>query len=198
MDRVQAGHGTRHRQRPCRQGIHRRRREAERRGRSHAHADSSRNGVGQAGARAGRRTAANALDLALAVAAINQASGAVGSTIRPAESHSAFDGAARLGEIVAALEQMRSGAVPIAFVRGANPAYSLPSSAKFAEAFAKVPFKVSFSLYPDETTSSATSFSQTGHSLESWGDAEAGHSTISFQQPAMDRYTRPPAPRLTS
>ena len=40
---------------------------------------------------------------------------------------------------------MNSGKVGIAFVRGANPAYSLPGATKFAEAFAKVPFKVSFS-----------------------------------------------------
>ena len=117
---------------------------------------------------------ANALDLALAVAAINQASGAVGTTIRPAEALSAFDGAAHFSEVVAAVERMRAGQVPIAFVRGVNPAYNLPSSAKFAEAFAKVPFKVSFSLYPDETTELCDLILPDLHSLESWGDADAG------------------------
>ncbi|MDQ2664414.1 MAG: 4Fe-4S dicluster domain-containing protein [Gemmatimonadota bacterium] len=128
----------------------------------------------------------NALDVALAVAAINQANGAVGATIRPAESLSAFDGVARYGDVVAVTEQMRAGQVPIAFVRGVNPAYNLPATAKFAEAFAKVPFKVSFSMYPDETTELCDLILPDLHSLESWGDADAGKGMISLQQPAMD------------
>ena len=131
-------------------------------------------------------TAANALDLALAVAAINQASGAVGTTVRPAESLAAFDGAAPFGDVVAAVEQMRAGSVTLAFIRGSNPAYSLPASAKFADAFSKVAFKVSFSLYPDETTELCDLILPDLHSLESWGDADAGRGTISLQQPAMD------------
>ena len=129
---------------------------------------------------------ANALDVALAVAAINQASGAVGATIRPAESTSAFDGVARFSDVLAVTEQMRAGQVPIAFVRGVNPAYNLPATAKFAEAFAKVPFKVSFSMYPDETTELCDLILPDMHSLESWGDAVGGKDVISLQQPAMD------------
>ncbi len=129
---------------------------------------------------------ANALDLALAVAAINLASGAVGTTIRPAESMAGFDGVAHFGDVLAAVERMRAGQVPIAFVRGVNPAYILPASAKFAEAFAKVPDKISFSLFPDETTELCDLILPDLHSLESWGDAEAGRGTMSMQQPAMD------------
>ena len=87
---------------------------------------------------------------------------------------SAFDGAARVADVLAAVEQMRAGAVPIAFVRGANPAYSLPAGARFAEAFARVPFKVSFSMYPDETTELCDLILPDLHPLESWGDAQAG------------------------
>ena len=129
---------------------------------------------------------ANALELALAVAALNQAGGAVGTTIRPAEGTAAFEGIARYSEVTDAVERMRAGQVPVAFVRGANPAYSLPAAAKFAEAFAKVPFKVSFSLYPDETTELCDLILPDLHSLESWGDADAGRGTVSLQQPAMD------------
>ena len=128
----------------------------------------------------------DALALAQAVAAINQAGGAVGTTIRPAEPSSAFDGAARVADVLAAVEQMRSGAVPIAFVRGANPAFSLPAGARFAEAFARVPFKVSFSMYPDETTELCDLILPDLHPLESWGDAPAGTNTVALQQPAMD------------
>ncbi len=128
----------------------------------------------------------NALELALAVASINQANGAVGTTIRPAEGTPAFDGVARYADVIGTVERMRAGQVPIVFVRGANPAYSLPASAKFAEAFSKVPFKVSFSLYPDETTELCDLVLPDLHALESWGDAEAGRGAITLQQPAMD------------
>jgi molybdopterin-containing oxidoreductase family iron-sulfur binding subunit len=129
---------------------------------------------------------ANALELALAAAALNQANGAVGTTIRPAEPVAAFEGVARYGDVVAVVERMRSGQVPVAFVRGTNPAYALPASSRFAEAFAKVPFKLSFSLYPDETTELCDLVLPDLHALESWGDAEVGRNVISLQQPAMD------------
>ena len=128
----------------------------------------------------------NALEVALAVAAINQASGAVGTTIRPAESANGFDGVASFSEVIAAVERMRAGQVAVAFVRGVNPAYALPSSAKFAEAFAKVPFRVSFAMYPDETTELCDLILPDNHSLESWGDADAAKGTIALQQPAME------------
>ncbi|HEY2067265.1 MAG TPA: molybdopterin-dependent oxidoreductase [Gemmatimonadaceae bacterium] len=129
---------------------------------------------------------ANALELALAAAALTQANGGVGTTVRAGESSAAFDGVARYADVAAAVERMRGGQVPVAFVRGVNPAYAMPASARFAEAFAKVPFKVSFSLYPDETTELCDLVLPDLHSLESWGDADAGRGTISVQQPAMD------------
>src|SRR5215207_6944970 len=128
----------------------------------------------------------DALALAQAVVAINQAGGAVGTTIRPAEGMSAFEGVARVADVFAAVEQMRSGAVPIAFVRGVNPAYSLPGGARFADAFAKVPFKVSFSMYPDETTELCDLILPDLHPLESWGNAQPSTNVLSLQQPAMD------------
>jgi len=128
----------------------------------------------------------DALEVAQAVAAINQASGANGTTIRPAESSPAFDTIARTADVLDVVERMRSGLVPIAFIRGVNPGYALPANARFAEAFAKVPFKVSFSMYPDETTELCDLILPDQHSLETWGDAQAGRTTISMQQPAMD------------
>jgi Fe-S-cluster-containing dehydrogenase component len=131
-------------------------------------------------------TGDNALDVALAVAAINQTSGAVGTTLKPAAPLTAFEGVARLDQVLAAVERMRAGHVGIAFVRGTNPAYALPKAARFAEAFAKVPVKVSFSSYPDETTELCDLVIPDLHSLEQWGDAEPIRGTIGVQQPAMD------------
>jgi anaerobic selenocysteine-containing dehydrogenase/Fe-S-cluster-containing dehydrogenase component len=128
----------------------------------------------------------NALDVALAVAAINQASGAVGVTIKPAQPITSFEGISRTDQLLAAVERMRGGQVGIAFVRGTNPAYYLPKTVKFADAFAKVAFKVSFSSYPDETTELCDLVIPDLHSLESWGDAEPVRGTIALQQPVMN------------
>jgi molybdopterin-containing oxidoreductase family iron-sulfur binding subunit len=129
---------------------------------------------------------ANALDVALAVGAINQASRAGAPAVAAGEALTGFDGIAPLDQLLAAVERMRGGQVGIAFVRGTNPAYYLPKALNFAEAFAKVPFKVSFSSYPDETTELCDIVLPDLHSLESWGDASPARGLMGLQQPAMD------------
>jgi anaerobic selenocysteine-containing dehydrogenase/Fe-S-cluster-containing dehydrogenase component len=134
---------------------------------------------------AGVRTA-NALDVALAVADLNKSLGNVGKTILPAEPLTAFEGISRYSALADAVERMRGGSVPVAFVRGTNPAYYLPASLKFADAFAKVPFKVAFATQPDETVELCDVILPDLHALESWGDAQPVKGTLSLQQPAMD------------
>ena len=95
---------------------------------------------------------ADALEVALAANALNQSRGNVGVTIKPAEGYHGFEGMASPAELRALAERMNAGGVSLLIVRGANPAFTLPKSAGFADAMAKVPFKVSFSSYPDETT----------------------------------------------
>jgi molybdopterin-containing oxidoreductase family iron-sulfur binding subunit len=130
---------------------------------------------------------ANALDVALAVNALNRAAGNVGVTIKPAEGLVAFDRAASPNELRDAVQRMASGGVPLAMFRGVNPVHSLPKSLQAAQAIAKVSFKVSFSSYPDETTELCDLVLPDNHALESWGDAESIRGTISLQQPAMER-----------
>jgi molybdopterin-containing oxidoreductase family iron-sulfur binding subunit len=120
----------------------------------------------------------NGLELASAAAGLNQ--------VRGGDPIMAFEGIARQNEILAAVERMRAGQVGIAFVRGANPAYSLPRSANFADAFSRVAFKVSFSMFPDETTELCDLVIPDLHTLEGWGDAEPVRGTVALQQPAMD------------
>jgi Fe-S-cluster-containing dehydrogenase component/NADH dehydrogenase/NADH:ubiquinone oxidoreductase subunit G len=124
--------------------------------------------------------------LATAVNDLNKALGNVGATVKPNEASLAYEGLSSHAAVREAAERMATGKVSIAFVRGANPAYSLPGAAKFAEAFAKVPFKISFSSYPDETTDFADLVLPDNHSLESWGDAEPAKGTLGLQQPVMD------------
>ena len=128
----------------------------------------------------------DATTLATTINDINKALGNVGVTVKPAEASLAYEGIASHAALREAGERMAAGKVSVAFVRGANPAYSMQGGAKFAEAFAKVPFKVSFSSYPDETTDLCDLILPDNHSLESWGDSEPAKGTLGLQQPVMD------------
>ncbi|MBL8995810.1 MAG: 4Fe-4S dicluster domain-containing protein [Gemmatimonadetes bacterium] len=129
---------------------------------------------------------AGAGELASAVAELNKQRGNVGKTIKPAEGYLAFEGVAGQAEIRALAERMNAGEVPAFFVRHANPVYTSAPGTGFAAALAKVPFKVSFSSVPDETTSMCDLVLPDHHGLESWGDAEPVRGTLSLQQPTMD------------
>jgi len=125
-------------------------------------------------------------ELAAAVAELNKQRGNVGKTIKPTEGFLAFEGVAGQAEIHALAERMNAGDVPMLIVRGANPAYTSGAGVGFAAAMAKVPFKVSFSSVPDESTSLCDLVLPDHHALESWGDAEPLRGTLSLQQPTMD------------
>ena len=129
---------------------------------------------------------ADSTQVAVEVAAFNKALGNVGITIKPAQPLGFYE---RLDPTVAlynVADRMVAGAVPLLFVRGANPVHTLPKSVKFAEGLAKVGFKVSFSSVPDETSELADLVLPDHHSLESWGDAEPMPNTLHLQQPAME------------
>ncbi|MBL0890851.1 MAG: 4Fe-4S dicluster domain-containing protein [Gemmatimonadaceae bacterium] len=131
-------------------------------------------------------TGADAVECAVMIADINKKAGAVGTTIKPANAHGGYAGLASYADLAAAVKNMDAGSVPLAFVRGANPAHTMPKSAGFAAAFAKVPFKVSFSAMPDETTQLCDLVLPDNHWLESWGDAVTTGGTLALQQPTLD------------
>ncbi len=131
-------------------------------------------------------TGADAVECGVMVADINRRAGSVGTTIKPAQAHGGYAGLASYADLVAAVDRMNAGQVPLAFVRGANPAYTMPKSAKFAEAFAKVPFKVAFSSMPDETTELCDLVLPDHHWLESWSDAVTAGGQLGLVQPTLD------------
>jgi len=88
-------------------------------------------------------------------------------------------------EIQGLIREMNAGSVGSVIVWGANPAFDLPNSDKFAEAFAKVKTKVSFNGTPDETTALCDYIAPTHHWLESWGDAEPKEGIYSLIQPTI-------------
>lgn len=124
------------------------------------------------------------------VAAINRATGAVGVTIKPNEALAGYGGAVGASAMQELVTRANAGQVKVLLVRGANPAYDTPKGMQVAEALKKIPFKVSFSSYPDETTELCDLVLPDDHFLESWGDAQATSGTISLQQPVMDRIFR--------
>ena len=129
----------------------------------------------------------NAGSVAAIAASINRATGAVGTAIRPGESLAGFGQAQGAQRMESLARSADSGGIEMIFVRGANPVYDTPKAMRFAEAFAKIPFKVSFSSYPDETTELCDLVLPSDHALESWGDAAATAGVTSLQQPVMDR-----------
>ena len=122
------------------------------------------------------------MELALAVNALNQGGGAVNT----GEAVTGYDGMDSPATVRAAIERMRAGTVPVLFVRGANPVHAFGKAARVAEAIARVPFKVSFSSVPDETTELCDLILPDNHSLESWGDSAPLPGAIGLQQPAME------------
>ena len=77
---------------------------------------------------------ADALELALAVDALNQSRGNVGVTIKPAEARSRLRRHRALADSArAASSGCTPGRCRSLFVRGANPAYTLPKSVGFAD-----------------------------------------------------------------
>ncbi len=131
-------------------------------------------------------TTGSGSELATAVAAFNRGAGNVGTTILSAEPNTAMAGAATYAEMTDLVARMNNAQVPLLFVRGVNPVYSMPKAAAFGEAMAKVPFKVSFSSYLDETTERCDLILPDHHGLEQWGDAEPVPGVLGLQQPVMD------------
>jgi molybdopterin-containing oxidoreductase family iron-sulfur binding subunit len=131
-------------------------------------------------------TTADAVECGVMVADLNKKAGSVGVTIKPAAGHTGYNGLSSYAELMAASQRMAAGSVPVVFVRHANPVYTTPKSAGFAEAFAKVPFKVSFSSMPDETSELCDLVLPDHHWLESWGDAVTVAGQVSLQQATLD------------
>jgi anaerobic selenocysteine-containing dehydrogenase/Fe-S-cluster-containing dehydrogenase component len=83
------------------------------------------------------------------------------------------------------IQQMNAGQVRVILLDGANPVYTVPGGMKFREALAKVPVRVSFSTFPDDTAKMATHLLPQSHFLESWGDYVPQPGVFELVQPVM-------------
>src|SRR5437773_1613836 len=116
-----------------------------------------------------------------AVQLLNYVVGAVGKTVRfgpdvPQEAAGSYR------DLVTLRDQMAAGKVAVLLAHGTNPAHA---DAAFAQALGKVPFKVSFSSYPDETASAADLVLPDLHPLEQWNDSRPRAGIYALQQPVM-------------
>jgi molybdopterin-containing oxidoreductase family iron-sulfur binding subunit len=121
----------------------------------------------------------------VAINLLNAAAGNVGRTVRFGPD-SALGRASAYADMVALTKAMEAGEVQaLLLAAGVNPVFTLPGGLRFAEALQKVPFVVSFSNLPDETSALAHLVLPDTHWLESWGDYEARAGVVGLMQPAM-------------
>jgi anaerobic selenocysteine-containing dehydrogenase/Fe-S-cluster-containing dehydrogenase component len=127
---------------------------------------------------------AGGADAAVAVNLLNYALGNVGRTVRFGPG-STLARASRYADVVALTQAMARGEIAVLIVKDANPAFTLPAKAGFAEALAKVPFVVSLSSHMDETTTRAHLVIPDLTPLESWGDYSPRDGVVGLIQPSM-------------
>ncbi|MFQ5850152.1 MAG: molybdopterin-dependent oxidoreductase [Candidatus Binatia bacterium] len=120
----------------------------------------------------------------VAVNLLNHVVGNVGQTVRFAPTAS-FDHLARYEEMIGLIQTMDRGEVPLLLFSSVNPLFTIPPSAGFRQALAKVPWVVSFSSFLDETTAEADLILPDHSPLESWGDYIPWKGVHGLVQPAM-------------
>ncbi len=82
---------------------------------------------------------------------------------------------------------MNGGKVDLLVILGGNPAYDAPADLNFADALknGKVPLRVHYGLYQNETAELCQWHVNATHELEAWGDARAYDGTVSIIQPLI-------------
>ncbi|MED5262667.1 MAG: molybdopterin-dependent oxidoreductase [Myxococcota bacterium] len=129
-------------------------------------------------------TTSGGTSAAAAVLVLNALLGANGRAMQIPSSDTAGapDTLQAVKELIA---RMQSGDVDVLVIHDANPIYSLPPSAGFAEALKKVGLVVSTATLPDETSVEADWVLPQSTSFESWGDAEPRPGLRSVVQPTL-------------
>jgi molybdopterin-containing oxidoreductase family iron-sulfur binding subunit len=124
-----------------------------------------------------------ATELCAAVNLLNYVAGNVGRTVTFGADQDHGDGYGAMVELVQAMDQ---GQVALLLVHEANPGYSLPKSLGFADKLKKVGFKVSTSMFLDETSTQCDLILPNHHALERWDDARPRTGVLGLMQPVME------------
>src|SRR5271165_2267139 len=80
---------------------------------------------------------------------------------------------------------MNAGKVDLLVILGSNPVYDAPADFEFAKAMDKVPLRVQYGLYHDETYDHVHWHINGTHYLEEWGDGRALDGTVTITQPLV-------------
>ena len=126
---------------------------------------------------------AGATEVAAAVNILNYVAGNIGQTVRFGADLDGGEGYGALQPLLAALD---AGQISVVIVHEANPAYALPKASGFATKFQKAAFKVSTSMYLDETAALCDLLLPTHHALERWDDRRPRAGVHSLMQPVME------------
>ena len=114
--------------------------------------------------------------------AMNQALGNAGKTVvytDAIEVTADSDGMAELAK------EIDAGAVKTLVILGSNPVYSAATDVDFTQKFGKVPLRIHFGLYRDETAELCHWHVPEAHFLESWSDARGYDGTVGIVQPLI-------------
>jgi molybdopterin-containing oxidoreductase family iron-sulfur binding subunit len=83
------------------------------------------------------------------------------------------------------VQQMKAGQVKVLLIDAPNPVYGMPGGVGFAAALAKVPVRVSFSSFPDETAQLCNFILPDHHFLEAWDDYAPRAGVLEIVQPVL-------------
>ncbi|MBL7766733.1 MAG: TAT-variant-translocated molybdopterin oxidoreductase [Chitinophagaceae bacterium] len=138
----------------------------------------------------------NDVNVQTVVNAINNAIGAIGTTVNFGVTNNSKQGSdAEMNAFTAALSAGQVGGV---MFFDCNPVYDHVNGKAIADKLASLKLSVSFSERMDETTDKCKIAAPTNHWLESWGDAEPFSGYTSMMQPTISPLfkTRPFAESL--
>ena len=108
--------------------------------------------------------------------------GNVGETVSFGSDIDSADGYAAIEALLTTID---AGQVKVALVHDANPAYTLPKSSRFASTLSEGGYKVSTSMYLDETTALCDLILPQHHALERWDDLRPRAGVYNLMQPVM-------------
>ncbi len=129
---------------------------------------------------------------AAAIALLNQVLGNVGKTLEAPASLQDIRLTPTTGNraaLQALNDSMAQGKLKVLFSYAANPVYTAPAAFKLKDNLQKVPFKVAFAHYMDETALASDLVLPLDSALEDWGSSVPeylGEPNLSIQQPLME------------
>ncbi len=130
-------------------------------------------------------SASNDVNTQLVVNKINELLGNYGTTLDVSAPTLIKQGKDK--DMLDLIQDINSGKVGAVLTYGVDPAFNLPASLKFAEAYAKLDLSVALSYKLDHTAKISNYVAPVNHYLESWDDAEPISGSLSLTQPVIGK-----------